>query len=41
MTDPSMKYDIILLNTCSIRESPGKVFSELGQWRPLKERIQI
>lgn len=30
--------DIILLNTCSIREkAQEKVFSQLGQWRPLKQ----
>ncbi len=29
--------DILLLNTCSIREkAEGKVFSELGRWRPYK-----
>jgi tRNA-2-methylthio-N6-dimethylallyladenosine synthase len=31
--------DLILLNTCSIREkAQEKVFSELGRWRPLKEK---
>lgn len=31
--------DVILLNTCSIREkAQEKVFSQLGQWRPLKEK---
>lgn len=31
--------DIILLNTCSIREkAQGKVFSELGRWRELKQK---
>lgn len=31
--------DILLLNTCSIREkAQEKVFSELGRWRQLKER---
>ncbi len=31
--------DILLLNTCSVREkAQEKVFSELGRWRPLKER---
>jgi tRNA-2-methylthio-N6-dimethylallyladenosine synthase len=30
--------DILLLNTCSIREKPQeKVFSQLGRWRPWKE----
>jgi len=30
--------DILLLNTCSVREkAQEKVFSLLGQWRPLKE----
>jgi len=36
-TDPS-EADILLLNTCSIREkAQEKVFSELGRWRPLKD----
>jgi tRNA-2-methylthio-N6-dimethylallyladenosine synthase len=31
--------DVLLLNTCSIREkAQEKVFSALGRWRPLKER---
>jgi tRNA-2-methylthio-N6-dimethylallyladenosine synthase len=31
--------DVLLLNTCSIREkAQEKVFSKLGQWRALKER---
>ena len=30
--------DVLLLNTCSIREkAQEKVFSELGRWRKLKE----
>jgi tRNA-2-methylthio-N6-dimethylallyladenosine synthase len=30
--------DVLLLNTCSIREKPQeKVFSLLGRWRPLKD----
>ena len=35
--DPS-EADVLLLNTCSIREkAQEKVFSQLGQWRRLKE----
>ncbi len=31
--------DVLLLNTCSIREkAQEKVFSQLGQWRPWKEK---
>lgn len=31
--------DVLLLNTCSIREkAQEKVFSQLGMWRPLKEK---
>ncbi len=37
-TDPA-EADVLLLNTCSIREkAQEKVFSELGRWRPLKEK---
>lgn len=37
-TDNPDEADILLLNTCSIREkAQEKVFSELGRWRPLKE----
>jgi tRNA-2-methylthio-N6-dimethylallyladenosine synthase len=37
-TDPA-QADVLLLNTCSIREkAQEKVFSELGRWRPLKEK---
>ncbi|MGK0297083.1 MAG: tRNA-2-methylthio-N6-dimethylallyladenosine synthase [Gammaproteobacteria bacterium] len=36
--DPS-DADIILVNTCSIREkAQEKLFSELGRWRPYKEQ---
>ncbi|MBT4884776.1 MAG: tRNA (N6-isopentenyl adenosine(37)-C2)-methylthiotransferase MiaB [Legionellales bacterium] len=37
-TDPS-KADILILNTCSIREkAEDKVYSEVGRWRKLKEK---
>ncbi|KAA8734554.1 tRNA (N6-isopentenyl adenosine(37)-C2)-methylthiotransferase MiaB [Acinetobacter qingfengensis] len=37
-TDPK-DADILLMNTCSIREkAQEKVFSELGRWRKLKEQ---
>ena len=36
-TDNPAEADVLLLNTCSIREkAQEKVFSELGRWRPLK-----
>ena len=36
-TDNEAEADILLLNTCSIREkAEEKVFSQLGRWRPLK-----
>ncbi|TAK78434.1 MAG: tRNA (N6-isopentenyl adenosine(37)-C2)-methylthiotransferase MiaB [Gammaproteobacteria bacterium] len=36
-TDDPEKADVLLLNTCSIREkAQEKVFSELGRWRALK-----
>ncbi|MFC3608656.1 tRNA (N6-isopentenyl adenosine(37)-C2)-methylthiotransferase MiaB [Stutzerimonas tarimensis] len=39
ITDDPAEADVILLNTCSIREkAQDKVFSALGRWRPLKER---
>ncbi|HDZ56714.1 MAG TPA: tRNA (N6-isopentenyl adenosine(37)-C2)-methylthiotransferase MiaB [Pseudomonas xinjiangensis] len=39
LTDRPEDADVILLNTCSIREkAQEKVFSELGRWRPLKEK---
>lgn len=39
LTDDPAKADVILLNTCSIREkAQEKVFSQLGRWRELKLR---
>jgi tRNA-2-methylthio-N6-dimethylallyladenosine synthase len=38
-TDTPEDADLILLNTCSIREkAQEKVFSQLGQWRELKKK---
>ncbi len=38
LTSDPAEADILLLNTCSIREkAQEKVFSELGRWRPYKE----
>jgi tRNA-2-methylthio-N6-dimethylallyladenosine synthase len=38
LTDRPEDADVILVNTCSIREkAQEKVFSQLGRWRPLKE----
>jgi len=40
-TDPA-EADILLLNTCSIREkAQEKVFSQLGRWRDLKEARRV
>jgi len=37
-TEDESEADVLLLNTCSIREkAQEKVFSQLGQWRKLKE----
>lgn len=37
-TEDPAEADVLLLNTCSVREKPQeKVFSELGRWRPYKE----
>ena len=37
-TDDPSKANVLLLNTCSIREKPQeKVFSQLGRWRGYKE----
>ena len=38
-TDDPAEADVLLLNTCSIREkAQEKVFSQLGRWRPLKDK---
>ncbi len=38
-TDDPAEAEVLLLNTCSIREkAQEKVFSQLGHWRPLKEK---
>lgn len=37
LTDDPAEADVLLLNTCSIREkAQEKVFHQLGRWRPLK-----
>jgi tRNA-2-methylthio-N6-dimethylallyladenosine synthase len=39
LTDSADEADVILINTCSIREkAQEKVFSLLGKWRSLKEK---
>src|SRR5210317_441361 len=39
LTANADEADLLLVNTCSIREkAQEKVFSELGRWRPLKEK---
>jgi tRNA-2-methylthio-N6-dimethylallyladenosine synthase len=39
VTEQAEEADVLLLNTCSIREkAQEKVFSQLGRWRPWKER---
>lgn len=38
-TDDESEADLLLLNTCSVREkAQEKVFSQLGRWRKLKEK---
>ncbi len=38
LTDRPEEADVLLLNTCSVREkAQEKVFSQLGRWRELKE----
>ncbi len=39
MTDKPEEADVLLLNTCSIREkAQEKVFSAIGRWRQIKEK---
>ncbi|MFT6016685.1 MAG: tRNA-2-methylthio-N6-dimethylallyladenosine synthase, partial [Candidatus Azotimanducaceae bacterium] len=39
LTDNEKEADLLLLNTCSIREkAQEKVFHQLGRWRKLKEK---
>ncbi|MAT50762.1 MAG: tRNA (N6-isopentenyl adenosine(37)-C2)-methylthiotransferase MiaB [Porticoccaceae bacterium] len=39
VTDDAAEADVILLNTCSIREkAQEKVFHQLGRWKPLKDK---
>ncbi len=39
LTSDPEAADLLLVNTCSIREkAQEKVFSELGRWRPLKDK---
>lgn len=39
LTDDPEQADVLLMNTCSVREkAQEKVFSELGRWRPLKNK---
>ncbi len=39
LTDNPEEADVLLLNTCSIREkAQEKVFSQIGRWRPIKEK---
>ena len=41
LTENEQDADVILINTCSIREkAQEKVFSQLGRWRILKEKKQ-
>ena len=38
-TDNPEEADVLLLNTCSIREkAQEKVFHQLGRWKPLKDK---
>lgn len=41
ITNKPEEADVLLLNTCSIREkAQEKVFSQLGRWRPGKRRTR-
>ena len=42
LTDQAEQADMLLLNTCSVREkAQEKVFSQLGRWREWKNDRQI
>ena len=43
LTDDPMQADVLLLNTCSVREkAQDKVYSQLGRWREMKaERPEL
>ena len=39
LTDDASEADVLLLNTCSIREkAQEKVFHQLGRWKKLKDK---
>ena len=39
-TEDPNNADILILNTCSIREkAQEKVFSELGRWKKIKKKL--
>lgn len=41
-TDDYKEADIIIVNTCSIREkAQEKVFHQLGRWKKLKDKMKI
>ena len=41
-TEDPASADVLLVNTCSVREkAQEKVFSLLGEWRRLKHSVQI
>ena len=42
LTDNEAEADVILVNTCSIREkAQEKVFSQLGRWKTLKQAMNM